>query len=88
MIPQSWPLFATLPSPADDDEVWAVIGWEQPDRPGQTMRAYLVALGAGEAAGEQRIAFPAAVWPSAQAARESGPGPGDGALPAGNGPRH
>lgn len=65
MIPQSYPLYATVkPGEDGDDNVWAVIAWQAPDLPGDPLRAYLVALGAGEFCGAQQTAVPDMVWPT------------------------
>ena len=69
---QNYPLFATLePDGSGDDsadQVWAIIGWQQPDLPGQPLDAVMVALGSGPWSGQQETGSPDTVWPSAEAA--------------------
>ncbi len=66
ILPQPYPLFATLPS---GPHVWAVIGWADPPPGGGPRPAFLVALGVGPQAGEQRTAVPDMLWPTSEAAR-------------------
>ena len=65
MIPQNWPLYATMkPGEDGDNMVWAIIGWHPPGMPGIPLEAHLVALGAGEFCGAQQTAVPDMVWPT------------------------
>jgi hypothetical protein len=74
ILPQTYPLFATLPA---GPHVWAVVGWADPPPGGGPRPAFLVALGVGPHAGEQRTAVPDMLWATAEAAlRHLRPAPG------------
>ena len=71
MIPQSYPLYATVkPGKVGDDVVWAIVGWQPPDLPGMPLNAHLIALGAGGPFGAQQTAVPDTVWADAASAAE------------------